>query len=1105
MEQGQLYNLLPDILREKDQLEGGYALESLMTVLGTQLNEVESGIDQLYDNWFPQTCDSTLLPFLGDLLGLQINANSNLANLRREVINSIRYRRRKGIPWALAQLAENICGWPCRIVPQYTLLSRTQNIQTLDFDQGRLANTNDSTLMGAIDSPFNQTAHTADISSIGRNNNQGTSQLGKFGINKVTVYCWPVQIQVAESMSASRRHNPLCFCFSPLGNDVPLYNIPLAGDNTHLSPIQQQVQEQQGQNQFGQLSPHNLPTALDNEYVNKDLMAVSDNAVQSLYYGKERSFYIRYKLKGEPSFKEIPPSEIIATDLSSWTFPTFQASKNIKVAVDVVLGRICFRPSDIDNAKELEVNTNYHYGQSLKIGGGSYNRANSLVDASKRGFHVQVSQQNSFILETTAELYPSTYEVTLIKQNNCFKLEMTANQLVAPILSYSKLNLDNVVTTLALPPQFKAVYLPEKFPNKTVSITRNYLESSQSIKICPPGTFQELIDSTDETRDTLLKNNLVFELQENAAAGHYKISISKNINKISTLNSFDLSIRYAKSAEHLNNAIPYVIENLPNMVAIQSSVNNDRKLQDCLSLVHIPAYWDINDEQSLSTTSPTSTTPLVLLEAGEYALWPRTLRYFYSNSIILELLQKPTIGLYKVSLSPNLQKFDSQRTFDVKITFTKDSTKIATAPERVYQHLTPATLNKALSQAPLLTVSTLPYDMEIPREQSFIFSIEDKPSNSDQDKGIQNKDIQSGIIITMSSYVTNISDALGLWKNNCQASINSTQHNTNSKFDTNRHGLIEVMDSSVYQETLADILVDQGFDLAIEASNGARPVIACSHQEALGSPINVQVRGFKYGTLQFNGIHFFGDFNLNINTRISFSHCSGYRFASPSKEIRGNTLVPSTLKVSNQSEQAEIALSACIFGPLEIPSTSVYGLAISDSIIQSGTSNYAITGRTRKPHNGEPPNALCNDKNYTCATYINRSTILGTCFFSELYTSNSLFNETVSVQNQQIGFCRYSYCPPNSKTPVKFRCQQGDDNADTKILHAPIFVSSHYSDAGFARLSQVCPGEIVQGGEEERQIGVFHHFQSPNILDKLKHTIEDNLPVGLEANIFLVD
>ena len=98
MKDYQLYNLLPEILREKDRTEGGYALDSLMTVLESQLNTVELGIDQLYNNWFPQTCDTELLPFIGDLLGLQITNDQTLTNPRREVVNSIRYTRRKGLP-----------------------------------------------------------------------------------------------------------------------------------------------------------------------------------------------------------------------------------------------------------------------------------------------------------------------------------------------------------------------------------------------------------------------------------------------------------------------------------------------------------------------------------------------------------------------------------------------------------------------------------------------------------------------------------------------------------------------------------------------------------------------------------------------------------------------------------------------------------------------------------------------------------------------------------------------------------------------------------------------------------------------------------------------
>src|SRR5215467_12685320 len=114
-----LYELLPVVhrLRDADQ---GYPLRALLRVVAEQVNVVEADIAQLYDDWFVETCQDWVVPYIADLIGYTPVheagepgdvatpagvARNRILIPRREVLNIIRYRRRKGTLALLEALA----------------------------------------------------------------------------------------------------------------------------------------------------------------------------------------------------------------------------------------------------------------------------------------------------------------------------------------------------------------------------------------------------------------------------------------------------------------------------------------------------------------------------------------------------------------------------------------------------------------------------------------------------------------------------------------------------------------------------------------------------------------------------------------------------------------------------------------------------------------------------------------------------------------------------------------------------------------------------------------------------------------------------------------
>ena len=63
-----LYELMPVVYRMRDA-ELGWPLRDFLRVLARQADVLEQDIARLYDNWFIETCDDWVVPYIGDLLG----------------------------------------------------------------------------------------------------------------------------------------------------------------------------------------------------------------------------------------------------------------------------------------------------------------------------------------------------------------------------------------------------------------------------------------------------------------------------------------------------------------------------------------------------------------------------------------------------------------------------------------------------------------------------------------------------------------------------------------------------------------------------------------------------------------------------------------------------------------------------------------------------------------------------------------------------------------------------------------------------------------------------------------------------------------------------
>ncbi|MGH6838264.1 MAG: hypothetical protein ACREDT_05610 [Methylocella sp.] len=353
-----LYDLLPAIYRLRDA-DQGYPLRDLLRVIAEQVNAVEADITQLYDNWFIETAQDWVVPYIADLIGYTpINApgDPSTESLREErilvprveVANTVAYRQRRGTLSVLENLAAAVAGSPARAVEFFRVLLWTQNLDHRHSDgyRARVASLRSANVLDKIGTPFDPFAHTVDVRRINSHRSEG-----KYNIPSVGLWVWRLKsYSVTYCAAYCLDVGKSAYTFSILGNDAPLFTKPVP----ELTPthIAQEI---------------NVPTPIRRWALDADIDA---------YYGVGKSLVIWADWAGHTVSEPVPASAIQPADLTDWHY----SPPDGYIAVDPVLGRIQF---PVKQLPKRHVRVSYRYGFSGDIGGGEYPRTVSQPEDAK--------------------------------------------------------------------------------------------------------------------------------------------------------------------------------------------------------------------------------------------------------------------------------------------------------------------------------------------------------------------------------------------------------------------------------------------------------------------------------------------------------------------------------------------------------------------------------------------------------------------------------------------------------------------------------------------------------------------------------------------------
>jgi hypothetical protein len=466
-----LYNLLPSIYRLRDADEGS-PLRALLAVIDEQVDLLDEDIRQLYENWFIETCQDWVVPYIGELIGYQpvheagepgdaVNARGLARNKilipRRDVADTIRNRRRKGTLALLEELAADVSGWPARAVEFFKLLAWSQNLDHLHPDRAQTANLRDGDALDLIRGPFDRIARTVDV----RRMNSSLTR-GRYNIPSVGLFIWrlksfPVTQTQAYCLEESGPH---CYAFSALGNDVQLYVKPeRETEPTHIA------------------DELNLPVPIRRRALETDLRRVREEPeYTSQYYGPDKSFAIWARdWPDDNSPPLIPPEAIIVADLTDWQY----LPPPNHIAVDPVLGHIAFPPGQLPRRAEHDirrlrgVRVSYRYGFSAEIGGGEYDRPmrqpagaelirvenvkdlNTALDLWRAGTEAFKNQPQQAVIEITKSgVYVLPFDITLKADNSLQLRAANGTRPVIRLLDYQAEFPDSLHVTLGAGSRF---------------------------------------------------------------------------------------------------------------------------------------------------------------------------------------------------------------------------------------------------------------------------------------------------------------------------------------------------------------------------------------------------------------------------------------------------------------------------------------------------------------------------------------------------------------------------------------------------------------------------------------------------------------------------
>ncbi len=335
--------------------------------------------------------------------------------------------------------------------------------------------------------------------------------------------------------------------------------------------------------------------------------------------------------------------------------------------------------------------------------------------------------------------------------------------------------------------------------------------------------------------------------------------------------------------------------------------------------------------------------------------------------------------------------------------------------------------------------------------------------------------------------------------------------------DGRRNAIIRILDNRTYAEAITiNTAGATGNTLAIEAADGRRPHLR------LTGPLQISGNRPDYA-VTLGGLLIEGrvviDGSLHRLRVLHSTLVPGVSIAESDPPLPPAPVEPSITAVANlaggeiANTELAVQLAFAITGAIRIPDHAE-GIVALDTIIDGAGIN-AIAGPG--PANAPGP-ALRSE----------RTTIRGATLVRQIdFATETIFDGHVEAERTQTGCVRFSYVPPLSRTPRRYRCQP--DLADRKAIEAeearigpltsaqkasvrnlvhrrvkPEYAAEIFGQPAYLQLSLRGPEEISRGAADGSEMGVYCHLKQPQREANLRVRLKEYLPFGLVYGLIYV-
>jgi len=370
-----LYELLPALHRIADADRGGQ-LRALLALITREADALRYDTLQLWDNFFVETCQRWVIPYIGDLVAnnplhdLDLSAAAATAQsvftdlagpdlrppgairTRADVAKTIYYRRRKGTPAMLEELARDVTGWGAHVVEFFTLLDWNQHLEHLRLECEGCPDLRRVDVGDRVGGPWDTTTHTVDVRAI-------NDWDGWYNIPNVGFFLWRLQaIPLARVTPRPIGGSSWRLTFSPLGQNVPLFGAGRRepGDSGLATEV---------------VVPAPIRAAAFFEDL-RALPAAPPPTATSQYYGDPAAAETSVVVfaDGNP----VAASDVKCANLGDWAAFAAQPT-GTAILIDPTRGRLAVPTGRAGQT----ITTSYFFGFSAPMGGGDYDRAKWLV------------------------------------------------------------------------------------------------------------------------------------------------------------------------------------------------------------------------------------------------------------------------------------------------------------------------------------------------------------------------------------------------------------------------------------------------------------------------------------------------------------------------------------------------------------------------------------------------------------------------------------------------------------------------------------------------------------------------------------------------------